>query len=80
MWDFRSNAGIWYVYFAGQSVVCNPPCQDNVQYCANNACGKYTGCTRRNKRGIRGCTAPIGPLLLTWINFNPNMDKYLHPL
>ena len=20
----------------------------------------------------------LGPLLLTWINFNPSMDKYLH--
>ena len=42
---------------------------------------KYHRCSlteiRHNNKTKRN---DLGPLLLTWINFNPSMDKWLHPL
>ena len=54
--------------------------------CASPSAQKYEGCMQLPvstvMNGKCGCTAPtpVVPFYLHGFNFNPNMDKWLHPL
>ena len=77
-----SNSSLlFYVYAITYS--CPNPCAALASLCKNNLCLKDREILKDETRGKGSPNAllfghRLGPLLLTWINFNPGMDDLLH--